>query len=167
MKRLSAALWSVIVFLGFLLPAYAQMPGYAELTGLLVDLDGWEASNATGMNMSGPMGDMVNAMREYEKDGGIISAQIIVGGVAQGTWAPFAAGYTIDSPEVLVKSLDVSGYHVGINHDKKENSGAVVVLLNTQKTPGIFVLTYEKLDYKEALSLAQKFSWSAMKKAID
>jgi hypothetical protein len=167
MKRLAATLWAVFLFLGFLIPAFAQMPAYTELTGLLVDLDGWEAQEATGMNMSGPMGDMVNALREYEKDGLTISAQIIVGGVAQGTWAPFATGYTIDTPEVLVKSLDVSGYPVGINHDKQENTGAVVVMLKTQKTPGIFVLTYEKLDYEEALSLAQKFSWSRMGKAIE
>ncbi|HOO36675.1 MAG TPA: hypothetical protein PLU81_05630 [Deltaproteobacteria bacterium] len=167
MKRHAAALWIIIVFLSFLVPAYAQMPGYAELTKLLIDLDGWEAEEATGMNMSGPMGDMVDAVREYEKDGQTISAQIIVGGAAQGTWAPFSTGYTIETPEVLAKSLEESGYHIGINHDKQENTGGVVVLLNTKSTTGVFVLSYEKMDYQEALNLAKKFSWSAMEQAIE
>ena len=167
MNRSAAALVVMIVFLSFLIPAYAQMPGYAELTKLLVDLDGWEADEATGMNMSGPMGDMVNAVREYEKDGQIISAQIIVGGAAQSTWAPFSTGYTIETPEVLAKSLEESGYHIGINHDKQENTGGVVVLLNTKSTAGVFVLSYEKMDYEKALDLARQFSWSAMEQAIE
>ena len=65
-----------------------------------------------------------------------------------------------------MKSFDVSGYRVGINHDKQKNSGAVVVMLKTKQTPAIFVLTYEKPDYEETLNLADKFSWTGMENTI-
>ena len=148
------------------MPAYAQMPGYAELANLLVDIQGWEASDATGMNMSGPMGDMVNAVREYEKDGKSLSAQIIVGIAAQGAWAPFETGYSMDSSEILVKTMDISGFRVGISHEKKEDSGGIVVLLNAEGSSGIFTLAYEGISYDEALSIAQRFPWKSIEEAI-
>ena len=147
--------------------AYAEMPGYTELTKLLIDIKGWEASDATGMNMSGPMGDMVNAVREYEKDSQTLSVQIIVGIAAQGAWAPFETGFTMDTPEVSIKTLDIEGYRVGINHEKNENSGAIVVLLNAKGTSGIFTLAYEGMSSDDALSLAKKFSWKSIEKAIN
>jgi hypothetical protein len=165
MKRvIIAATTIVVIFTCF--PVSAQMPKYTELTTLLIDLKGWTAQDATGMNMSGPMGEMVNAVREYEKDRLSISAQLMAGGAAQGTWAPFESGYTMETPEIFIKTMEVSGYRVGINHEKKENSGAIVVLLDTKINPGIFVLTYKGMTDNEALDLAKKFSWDSMKKAI-
>lgn len=149
------------------LPAYAQMPNYADLTKQLVDIDGWEAQEATGMNMNGPMGEMVNAVREYEKNGALISAQIVVGGIAQSTWAPFEAGYSMESPEIVAKTMDVSGHRIGISHDKMEKTGTIVVLLNTKAKNGIFALAYEGLSHEEALDLARKFSWSGMEKVLE
>ena len=165
MKRLSIVLSAIIICISFT-PAFAEMPGYAELTKLLVDISGWEASEATGMNMTGPMGEMVNAVREYEKDDMTISAQIIVGMAAQGAWAPFQAGYSIDTPETSVKTMDISGYRVGISHEKKEKSGGIVVLLPAEGTSGIFTLAYEGMSSDEALDIAKKFSWKSIEEAI-
>lgn len=165
MKKFYIFFSAIIVCISFI-PAYAEMPGYAELAKLLVDIPGWEASDATGMNMSGPMGDMVNAVREYEKDDQTMSAQIIVGIAAQGAWAPFEAGYSMDTPEAFVKTMDISGYHVGISHEKIENSGGIVVLLKAEGSSGIFTLAYERMSADDALDLAKKFSWKSMEEAI-
>jgi hypothetical protein len=165
MKRVFITATAILMIFSCI-PAYAQMPSYTELTKLLIDLKGWSAQDATGMNMSGPMGEMVNAVREYEKDGLSISAQLLVGGAAQGTWAPFEAGYTMDTPEIFIKTMDVSGHRIGINHEKKEKTGAIVVQLDTKINPGIFVLSYEGMSYSEALDIAKKFSWDSMKSAI-
>lgn len=150
------------------LSAYAQqVPSYSELTQYLVDVKGWKAEEAAGVDIRGPYSSMVHAMRGYAKGNMTVDAQIIVGDVAQGSWEPFASGYAVDTPDILVKTVELSGYQVGINHEKKENLGMIVVLLHTSDISGIFTLNYSGMSFENALDFAKKFPWKSMEDAIE
>ncbi|MGC9325638.1 MAG: hypothetical protein ACP5G0_12935 [Desulfomonilia bacterium] len=144
-----------------------QALSFTDLTPFLIDLQGWDAEDATGMTISGPSGEMVTATREYELGDKVLHAQIITGATANGAWAPFMAGYSIDSAEVFLTTMTVSGYTVGVNHDKAGNSGVVVVPLTKKTTHAVFALAYEGIGYEEALSLAQTFPWKDMEKVLE
>lgn len=150
------------------LSAYAQlMPSYSELTGYLVDVKGWKASDASGVNIRGQYSGMVHAMREYSKGSMAVDVQIIVGNEARGNWEPFASGYAVETPDILVKTVEISGYQVGVNHEKRERIGMIVVLLHTTDISAIFTLNYSGMSYESALEFARKFPWKSMENAIE
>lgn len=163
-----------IIFLGALavtllsVQSFGQMPEYVELYKYLINLPGWKAVEPTGMNMSGPMGEMVTAQREYKNGTKALTAQILSGTQAQGVWAPFTTGMTFDTPDAFMKVTEIKGYHIGISHDKKENSGGIVVPLKDVKSKVFvtFVLSYEGMSYQDALTIAEKFPWKEMEKAF-
>lgn len=144
---------------------FAQVRNYVQLYRYLVELPGWKASKPTGMNMSGPMGRMVTASREYESGTKSLTAQIVSGTQAQGAWAPFSTGMTFDTPGAFSKVTEMRDHQVGITHDKNENSGSIVVSLKG-KIFAVFVLGYEGMPYKDAMAIAQKFPWKYMEEAF-
>ena len=156
----------VVIVLIISSQSWAGGPAYTGLFPFLIDLKGWDADDATGMTMSGPSGNMLTVTRHYEQGAKNINVQIITGSMAQGAWSPFGAGFTIDTPEMLLKTMEVSGFSVGINHSKSENSGAVVVPLKGTDADAVFVLAYDGMGYEESLSLAKEFPWKELQKAL-
>lgn len=153
-KALPFIIFLVIIMVS---PVFA-LPKYSDLYPYLVDLNGWEASAPTGMNMSGPSGEIVNVERHYKKGEATLSISIISGVGAYSAWTPFSMGITLDSPDTFMKTLSIKGYPAGINHNKKEGSGVVVVLIRAADTNSVaLVIDYKGIPPEDALSIAKQF----------
>ncbi|RME64469.1 MAG: hypothetical protein D6778_07910 [Nitrospirae bacterium] len=134
------------------------LPKYSDLYPYLVDLKGWEASAPTGMNMSGPSGEIVNVERHYKKGEATLNVSILSGVGAYSAWTPFSMGITLDSPDTFMKTLSIEGYPAGVNHNKKEGSGVVVVLISAAETNSVaLVIDYKGIPPEDALSIARQF----------
>lgn len=143
----------------------AHAEQHHSLTPLLVDLQGWEAEKPEGMSMDMGTMKVTNATRSYTKDNKDITAMVIVGNNAmtQGQMQEMKA----ESMDVKVSISKIDGFQVHTSYDKNENSGSVIVFLSQSQTQGAtFVVSYEGLSEKEALSLAKKFNWKKMKAVV-
>jgi len=66
----------------------------------------------------------------------------------------------IETDEEIVKVVDSHDFKTGINYNKKENGGSLVVCLS--KTPqngchAIFGVEFKNMGYKEAFNLLKSF----------
>ncbi len=158
-----------VLFIFITLSPAQALPKYSELYGLLIDLQGWEAEKPTGSNMSSPMGDMVTAERTYRKDRAELHAQFVGGSTALAYFMPFATGITYEDPEQLYKTITIEGFPSGVNYNKKEHSGVVVVRLSSDQapTPAVFVLNYSNISYEEAVEIARRFPLKRASKLIE
>jgi hypothetical protein len=137
-----------------------------SLTPLLVDLPGWEAEKPEVMSMDMGTMKMTNATRSYTKDNKEITAVVMLGNNAmtQGQMQEMKA----ESMDVKASISKIDGFQVTTSYDKNENSGSVVVFLSQSQTQGaLFIVSYEGLSDKEALSLAKKFNWKKMKAVVE
>ncbi len=144
----------------------AHAEEHRSLTPLLIDLQGWEAEKAEGMSMDTGTIKMTNATRGYTKDNKVITAMVFIGNNAmtQGQMQEMKA----ESMEVKVSISKIDGFQVHTSYDKNENSGSVIVFLSRSQTQGAtFIVSYEGLSKKEALSLSKKFNWKKMKAVVE
>ncbi len=163
-RKIGLLVGILIVGLGFC-AANAKMPAYDALTGLLVDIKGWEATAAEGSQMNHPMtGEMVSATRDYSKDGATFTANLIGGGPAQMAMMPFAMNFSLDSSDEMVKNEDIDGFKVHRQHYKSDKEGSVVVAISDTAPAAVFVLNYEGLSAEDALEMVKKFPWKKMQK---
>ena len=82
--------------------------------------------------MEGPQGRVVAATRSYKRGNQSLTATIMVGNSTVMAWAPFQTGMTVETPEVLIKTISYKGLKAGINYDKKEKGGGIVIQLSTE-----------------------------------
>jgi hypothetical protein len=144
----------------------AHAENHHSLTPLLVDLPGWEAEKPEVMSMDMGAMKMTNATRSYTKDNKEITAVVMLGNNAmtQGQMQEMKA----ESTDVKASISKIDGFQVHTSYDKNENSGSVVVFLAQSQTQGaLFIVSYEGLSEKEALSLAKKFNWKKMRAAVE
>jgi hypothetical protein len=152
----------MILLAAFSLPAYAQ--NHTALTPLLVNLDGWQAEKADGMSMSTGGMSMITANRSYRKGGQELEATIMVGSQAMAMGQ--MQQMQLETDEVRIKTTTIDGFQTNLNYDKQENSGGIMVILgSSQNKSAMFILNFEGMDENQALKLAKKFDWQAMKKA--
>ncbi len=152
----------MILLATFSLPAYAQ--NHTALTPLLVNLSGWQAEKADGMSMSTGGMRMVTANRSYKKGGQELNATIMIG--SQAMTMGQMQQMQMETEEVRVKTTTIDGFQISLNYDKQENSGGIMVILGSnQNNTAMFILNFQGMDENQALKLAKKFDWQAMKKS--
>jgi len=154
-----------------------NLPSYRELCKNLVDLSGWKAEECTGLNATNPMGEVASATRTYTRDKQELNVQLVLGAAAMAAAGPLAYQhyFEMDSPEEFVKITTIDGFRVGIQHNKNDRSGTLAVFLTEPpKTMdpasisqmAMLVVVYQNMDWKEALSWAQKFDWKSLKNSL-
>ena len=151
---------------GFLLtasiPVYAGQ--YESLNPLLIDLNGWQAEPAEGMDMDMGGTKIIQAMRQYSRDGKEADAMIMVGNSMM-TQAQGMQSMQMETAEVKVKVTTIDGYQVSIHHAKADNEGAVVVAFpGTEQMGATFIFHYTGLNENDGLSTAKKFDWKKIEK---
>ncbi len=163
--RISSKVYVFVLTLFVVSVTIAHAEEHHSLTPLLIDLQGWKAEKAEGMSMDMGIMKMTNATRSYTKDNNDITAMVVVGNNAmtQGQMQEMKA----ESMEVKVSISKIDGFQVHTSYDKNENSGSVIVFLSQNQTQGAtFIVSYEGLSEKEALSLSKKFNWKKMKAVV-
>jgi hypothetical protein len=153
---------SLILLAAFSLPTFAQ--DHATLTPLLVNLGGWQAEKADGMSMSTGGMRMITANRSYNKGSQELNATVMVG--SQAMTMGQMQQMQMETDDVRVKMTTIDGFKTNLNYDKRKNSGGVMVVLGgSQNSTAMFILNFQGMDENQALKLAKKFDWKAMKKA--
>ena len=143
-------------------PALAQ--GHNTLVPLLAALPGWQAEKAEGMSMNAGGMKMINATRSYAKGSRELNAVVMVG--SQAMTMGQMQQMKMETNEVRVNIESINGFQVSSSYNKQEKSGGIMVMLGGNQTSGaIFMLNFEGMDDHQALKLAKKFDWKAMKKA--
>ena len=146
--------------------AWAQ--SYEALTPLLIDLPGWKAEAAQGASMDVQGAKMTTATRTYEQEGKQITAQMVIGGSAAAAADSMAntPAVQMENAEQKVSVKTANGFQVTSTFQKKEKSGAIMVVLARGKdSGGFFNFTYKGIADDEAMPLAQKFDWKKMQEA--
>ena len=168
MKRLERifeyAGWLMVVCFLFSasIPVYAGQ--YESLNPLLIDLNGWQAEPAEGMDMDMGGTKIIQAMRQYSRDGKEADAMIMVGNSMM-TQAQGMQSMQMETAEVKVKVTTIDGYQVSIHHSKADNEGAVVVAFpGTEQMGATFIFHYTGLNENDGLSTAKKFDWKKIEK---
>jgi hypothetical protein len=170
--RMRVAVFTVVFFsfmLCVVLNVFSQ--SYESLTPLLIDLGGWSAESPEGMDLNYGGTKAITATREYSQRDKSISAAIMVGQQMQGTWNPvYQEGFRMESSEGSMAVERIRGFLVFHSFDKTESEGAIVILLQEASPDGsggaVFLFGFDGLSKDEAMKLAQKFDWDAMKNRV-
>ena len=136
---------------------------HTGLYPLLVDLPGWSGEQPEGMSMDTSGMKLINAAREYTKGASELTAAVIVGNQQMAQAAKQAGSMNIETDKQRIAVKQVRGYTVQIVFDKQDRSGAVTIVLAEQK-PVLFTLVFEGISDDEAMSLAERFDWNAIKR---
>ncbi len=165
MNRLTVAVLLLAFALVFT-PASTRAQDYQQLTPFLIDLEGWNAEPAEGMNMDMGAYKMINAVRSYTRDSRELEAMIMIGNQAM-PQGPMETMHT-ESDDATMNMRDMDGFKVYTVHEKKENSGNVTVFLVQKETQGaMFAISYQGISESEAMDLARQFNWNDMKLSIE
>lgn len=139
---------------------------YESLSPLLIDLKDWQAGPAQGMDMDMGGTKIIQAVRQYTRDGKEADAMVMIGNTMM-TQAHARGMQTMkmETAEAKVNVTTIDGYQVSIHHTKTDNEGAVIVSLpGTDQLGAIFVFHYKGLSEKDGLSTAKSFDWKKLEK---
>jgi hypothetical protein len=152
-------------------PAGLFAAAYDPLLPLLVDLAGWKAGKAEGIDLSQAGMQGVTVVREYTSGEKGLTASVMLGSQVGITWMPdYKEGFKAETEEGSLEVRKINGFLAYQAYDKDDASGGLVVLLieTTADKPNsgaLFVVSFEGLPLDEGLKLAQKFDWKKMKDA--
>ena len=166
MQRIQSNIGLATAFLVLIVAVSVQAQQTNSLTPLLVDLSGWAADPAEGVNMNMPGMKMINAMREYNQGGRQATAMVMVGstGMTQGQMQQM----NMETGQAKVRVVTINGFKVHISFDKADNSGGITVFLRQrQNDSAFFTLYFKGISEKDGLALAKKFDWQQMKTAAE
>ncbi|HYD30950.1 MAG TPA: hypothetical protein VEB64_08870 [Azospirillaceae bacterium] len=157
----SAAALACLVLLAS--PAGAA-EGFRQLMPLLVDLPGWQAERADGSSMEISGQTMTTAQRDYEQGDKGVHAQIMTGAPAEAQIAASSGLNTMkfETTEERITTEEMDGFPVTHSYTFADKAGTVLVMLGKGS---LFAFTFENLPEEEAMALARKFDWKAMKAA--
>jgi len=167
MKRLRIAgivVCTVFISLVSILNAQTDV----KLKAFLINVKGWTGGKPEGMAMSMGSMKMANAMREYRnKDKKIIVAVTITS--SETTLGKIEKISKKDAPDnVKIVTKKVNGFTLKQVYAKergKQNGTILIRLYGKDDAKGaVFMLNYENVPDKEALSIAKKFNWKGIKK---
>ena len=158
------SLWIIILTVIFTIPVQAQ--DHNALKPLLINLAGWQAEKADGMSMATGGMRMITANRTYKKGQLELNATVMIGSQAM------AMGKTqqmqMENDDVRVKMTTIDDFQTSLSYNKQENDGGIMVVLeNKRNNTAMFILNFQGMDENQALKLAKKFDWQAMKKAAE
>lgn len=165
----------ITVFLTVLLllavPAGIFAAAYDSLLPLLVDIAGWQAEKAEGIDLSQAGMQGVTVVREYTSGEKGLTAAIMLGSQVGITWMPdYKEGFKAETEEGSLEVRKINGFLAYQAYNKDDASGGIVVLL-IETTPdkpnsgALFVVSFEGMSLDEGLKLAQKFDWKKIKDA--
>ena len=155
---------TLTALLGWSQPACGAS-AHEALLPLLVDLDGWSAEEAQGMSMDMGGMRMVNATRSYTQGDARLDAMLMAGDQSMAQAQVPEMNMETEDGRARVSQID--GFKVYSSYDSQDNSGGVVVFLGDgQSKGGVFTLSFQGLPDSQALEIARKFDWSAMKAAV-
>ncbi len=140
-------------------PVYAGQ--YESLSPLLIDLKGWQAEPAEGMDMDMGGTKIIQAARQYTRNAKEADAMVMIGNamMTQAHAQGMQSGQ-METAEAKIKTTTIDGYQVSIHHSKVDNEGAVVVVLpGTGQMGAIFIFHYKGLNENDGLSAAKQFNW--------
>jgi hypothetical protein len=162
-------LLAILAFIIAPLGLYAA--GHDSLVPLLVDLPGWSAEKAEGMDMSSGGMRAITVARSYENGEQRIGATILVGTQVGSVWTPgYTEGFKVDTSEALMEVKNFDGFLVFYSYEKESSSGGIMVQLqDPQKkadSGAVLVLEFEGLKLEDALKVARTFNWSKMKAEV-
>ncbi|MBW1974144.1 MAG: hypothetical protein JRI45_01030 [Deltaproteobacteria bacterium] len=159
----------ILCFFSTIIATAGTLPSYTELCNRLVNINGWQAEDCDGMNMSGSGMSMVSSTRTYTSGDKRVEVVVACGTATAGYWAPFQSGITVESKEQVVKTEEIDSYRVGIAFEKQNNSGSIVILLDKGgETPmkPILVGSFENMHWEDALEFLKQFDWDDLAKAF-
>ena len=144
--------------------AFAQ--DYKPLAALLTDLPGWQAEPADGSALAAQGMRIVQAERVYRQKGKRTSVQLMLGPRGMAGNADIVMDF--ETEDLRTKASKVDGFDVMTTYTKPAKEGVVTVgLVRQPKNDGVLLMEFSGLSDEEALALAKKFDWSAMRKAIE
>jgi hypothetical protein len=158
-----------LVLAGPALPASAA--AYDALLPLLVDLPGWEAEPAEGMDATVQGMRAVTAYRNYESGDRRFEVNLLIGTQAGLVWMPnYQEGFRLETPEGLMEVKRIAGFLVYYTFEQASNSGGMVVLIQEAASNpnggAVLTVSFEGLPLEEVLRMAQRFSWANMKEQV-
>jgi hypothetical protein len=142
--------------------ACGYVNGTSDGGHLLVDLKGWEGKKPEGMSMEMTNNSMTTATRDYQRGAAQLHAGVVIGQAAAGAMAPIRTGMNVQTTDGHMISLTMHGMPVMKTFNTKQNSGAIMVALDKN---ALFTLSYNRINEDEALALAEKFDWKAIRAA--
>ncbi len=165
MKFLSKSFLPTVLAFVFAISAHTSLFAEESLKASLIDISGWQATEAVAMNFEMQGVKMMNTVRSYEKGNTTFDTAIVVTTLQMGL-APFQQ-MNMSQGSVKIASTQMDGFKVMHTHDSNEKSGAIMILLGeTQINSALFSLTYEGFSDKDSIALAKKFDWKAIQKAV-
>ncbi len=169
MSKTITVLMAVLFLLA--VPAGLFAAAYDSLLPLLVDIAGWQAEKAEGIDLSQAGMQGVTVVREYKSGGKGLTAAIMLGSQVGITWMPeYKEGFKGESDEGSMEVKRINGLLVYQSYNKDDAAGGLVVLLieTAPDKPGsgaLLVVSFEGMSLDEGLKLAQKFDWKKIKDA--
>ena len=152
-------------------PAGLFAAAYDSLLPLLVDIAGWQAEKAGGIDLSQAGMQGVTVVREYKSGGKGLTAAIMLGSQVGITWMPeYKEGFKGESDEGSMEVKRINGFLVYQVYNKGDSTGGLVVLLvetiaDKPDSGALLVVSFEDMPLDEGLKLAQKFDWKKIKDA--
>lgn len=163
MRKVSALVLILVCVFCFFSGVQAEV--YTSLLPTLVNLSGWKADKAEGVDFIVPGMNMVTASRVYNKGNKELTAMVMIGSEMM------MAGQTsieMNSSTLKMNTQKINGFEVTTQLDKVSNTGSIIVYLNKASGSGAyFIVSFEGCDDKEALEIAKKFDWNKMKKLTE
>lgn len=150
----------ITIVIAVALPVYGGQ--FESFIPQLIDLKGWQADDADGMDMDMGATKMIQAMRMYSQGEKELGAMVMVGNamMAQMQATQAMKAETKDA-EVEIKTID--GFQVSLNRLKGADEGAVIVVLGgNEQQAATFLLHYKGLKQKDALTYTKKFDWKKL-----
>ena len=128
MSKTITVLMAVLLLLA--VPAGLFAAAYDSLLPLLVDIAGWQAEKAEGIDLSQAGMQGVTVVREYTSGGKGLTAAIMLGSQVGITWMPeYKEGFKGESDEGSMEVKKINGFLVYQAYNKDDASGGLVVLL--------------------------------------
>jgi hypothetical protein len=157
------AVAAVLAVAGALPPpaAHAQQ-AFQRFFPFLIDLPGWTGQTPDGMAMEMPGNSMITATREYRRGDAKVSAQVVTGPAAQGALAATQSNISLQTGDAHMQTSTIDGLRVAASYTVHDKSGIILVALDTSV---MFSMSFNGVAEDEAMTLARKFDWKAIKAA--
>ena len=170
MKRKSV-IYLLVILTTFAAATSLTAQSYKALLPLLVDLPGYKADDAEGMDVSYNDLKAVSVSREYEKKDAELHAGILVGQQSAGVWNPgYQDGFKMESSEGLMEVKEEGGFLMFHSYNKGKKEGMIAVLLAENGADGkggaVFVFAYRGIGDSDGISLSKKFDWKKMRAEV-
>jgi len=144
---------------------WAQGGDTKALCGALKPFAGWQTEQCDAIEMADPMGgDMIIVSQVSVKGDRTVNLSIVTGTRAQMAQGQFQRGFALENDRTLMKTMQVDGFPLAVTYDKTRKQGGLTVQLAPR---AILVLTFEGMDWKEALDLLKREDWKALQKRVE